>query len=125
MALQFSVAFRNAMLDQFETVIGASPVLEIRSGAPPTNCAAADAGTLLASLALPADWMAAASGGTKALAGTWTDAAVLSYIIVVDDNSTAVYSYTGDAANNDFTAAEFTLMGTINAVLVAGDVIFA
>jgi hypothetical protein len=75
MALQFSVAVRNAMLDQFETVIGASPVLEIRSGAVPANCAAADAGTLLASLALPADWMAAASGGTKALAGTWTDAA--------------------------------------------------
>jgi Ca2+-binding RTX toxin-like protein len=60
-----------------------------------------------------------------AAAGTWTDAAVLSYIIIADDNSSAVYSYTGDAAGNDFTAGEFTLMGTVDAVLVAGDIIFA
>jgi hypothetical protein len=74
MAFQLSVAVRNARLDAIETAIGVSAVLKIRTGAAPANCAAADAGTVLATLALPADWMAGASGGTKALAGTWQDA---------------------------------------------------
>jgi hypothetical protein len=74
MALQYSVAVRNAKLDAVETAIGVSAVLKIRSGAAPANCAAADSGTVLATLALPADWMAAASGGTKAMAGSWADA---------------------------------------------------
>lgn len=45
----------------------------MRSGAVPTNCAAADSGTVLATLTLPSDWMAAAAAGSKALAGTWED----------------------------------------------------
>lgn len=73
MAFQFSTAARNASLDAIETAIGASPVLELRSGPAPASCAAADAGTLLASMALPADFMAAASGGSKGLAGSWSD----------------------------------------------------
>lgn len=75
MAIQNSVAVRNARLDSFETAIGASPILEIRTGAPPANCAAADTGTLLASMTLPSDWMGAASAGAKAKAGTWEDSA--------------------------------------------------
>jgi len=75
MAFQFSTAVRNASLDAIETTIGASPTLELRSGAAPANPAAADTGTLLASMALPADFMAAASAGAKALLGTWQDAA--------------------------------------------------
>jgi hypothetical protein len=74
MTLQYSVAVRNAKLDAFETACGASAILRIRSGAVPATCATADAGTALASCSLPADWMAAASGGTKALSGSWTDA---------------------------------------------------
>lgn len=73
MALQLSVDCRNAGLDAYETTIGASPTLEIRSGSPPANCAAADTGTVLATLTLPSDWIAAASSGSKALAGTWQD----------------------------------------------------
>lgn len=73
MALQYSVAVRNAKLDAVETTIGTAPTLEIRTGAPPANCAAADSGTVLATLTLPSDWMAAASSGSKALAGTWQD----------------------------------------------------
>jgi hypothetical protein len=73
MAHQFSVAVRNAILDVYESTIGASPTLELRTGAQPANCAAADSGTLVASLALPADWMAAANAGSKALLGTWQD----------------------------------------------------
>lgn len=74
MAIQLSVAVRNARLDAIETAIGTSPTLEIRSGSPPANCAAADSGTVLATMVLPSDWMAAAASGAKALAGTWQEA---------------------------------------------------
>lgn len=74
MAIQFSVTAANALLDQIETTIGASAVMKIRTGAAPANCATADSGTVLATLNLPADWMSAASGGSKAKLGTWQDA---------------------------------------------------
>jgi len=74
MAVQLSTAVRNGRLDSIETVVGTSPILEIRSGAPPADCAAADSGTLLASITLPSDWMNAASNGSKTKAGTWQDA---------------------------------------------------
>ena len=73
MTVQFSVAVRNARLDAFETTTGASAVLKIRSGAVPATCATADAGTVLATCSLPADWMAAASARAKAQSGTWED----------------------------------------------------
>lgn len=73
MALQYSTAVRNAKLDAVETTIGTSAVLKIRTGAPPANCGTADSGTVLATCTLPSDWMAAASGGTKSLSGTWQD----------------------------------------------------
>jgi len=73
MTLQYSVAVRNAKLDAFETTVGTSAIMEIRSGAPPATCATANSGTVLATLTLPSDWMAAASGGTKAKSGTWQD----------------------------------------------------
>ena len=75
MALQLSTAVRNARLDAIETTIGASAIMRIRTGAAPADCAAADTGTVLATLNLPADWLAAAAGGSKAKAGTWQDAA--------------------------------------------------
>lgn len=75
MAFQFSVAARNAALDAIETATGTAPTLEIRTGAPPADAAAADTGTLVASIALPSDWMAAASGASKSKLGTWTAAA--------------------------------------------------
>ncbi len=73
MAIQLSTAVRNARLDVIESTIGTSAILRIRTGAAPANCAAADTGTVLATLTLPSDWMAAASGGSKALSGTWQD----------------------------------------------------
>lgn len=74
MTLQLSVAVRNAMLDAIEDTAGTDAVLKIRTTSPPANCAAADAGTVLATLTLPTDWMAAASSGSKAKSGTWQDA---------------------------------------------------
>jgi hypothetical protein len=75
MPIQLSVAARNARLDAIEATAGASAVLQIRSGTPPADCAAANTGTLLATLNLPSDWMAAAAAGAKALAGSWTASA--------------------------------------------------
>ena len=73
MAIQLSTAVRNARLDAIETTVGVSAILRIRSGAAPANCAAADTGTVLATVNLPSAWMAAAASGSKALAGTWQD----------------------------------------------------
>jgi hypothetical protein len=75
MSLQYSTTLRNNQLDQVESTISTSPKLQIRTGAPPANCAAADSGSLLAEIALPSDWMAAASSGSKAMSGTWSVAA--------------------------------------------------
>ncbi|RDE04692.1 hypothetical protein [Sphingomonas aracearum] len=73
--LQLSTAARNALLDAIEAAAGASAILKIRTGAVPASPSAADSGTALATVALPADWMAAAAGGTKTKSGTWEDTA--------------------------------------------------
>lgn len=73
MALQLSTSVRNARLDAIESTISTSAILKIKSGSAPADCAAADSGTVLATLTLPSDWMAAASGGSKAKSGTWQD----------------------------------------------------
>lgn len=71
MAIQISQTVQHARLDTIESTIGTAPTLEIRTGAQPANCAAADSGTLLVSITLPSDWMAAAGSGVKVKAGTW------------------------------------------------------
>ena len=95
MAIQLSVAVRNARLDAIETAIGASAVMKIRTGAKPANCAAADSGDVLATIALPADWMAAASAGSKVKAGSWTGtgaaAGVAGYFRIVDNAGTTAH----------------------------------
>lgn len=75
MAIQLSVAVRNARLDTFESTTGVTAKLQIRSGAQPANCATAASGTLLAELTLPSDWLNAASAGAKTKLGTWTGTA--------------------------------------------------
>lgn len=75
MTYQMDVASRNARLDNYETTVGASPIIKMFTGAVPANCAAADSGTVLATLNLPSDWMAAASAGSKSKSGTWEDSA--------------------------------------------------
>ena len=75
MSLQYSVAVRNAQLDAKEATIGTAPKLRILTGSPPANCAAAETGSLLVEMSLPSDWLAAASSGSKAKAGTWSGTA--------------------------------------------------
>lgn len=72
MAIQFSDDVVHGFLDAIETAIGTSVTVELRTGSAPANCAAADSGTLLCTITLPADYFAAASGREKAKAGTWS-----------------------------------------------------
>lgn len=74
MAITLSEDVRNARLGAIESAIGVSAILKIRTGAPPSNVAAASTGTVLATCNLPVDYMDAAVGGSKAKLGTWEDA---------------------------------------------------
>lgn len=73
--MQLSTAVRNAAADQFESTIGTSPKLKIFSGSLPANCAASDPAGTLVTMDLPSNWLADASGGSKAQAGTWSGTA--------------------------------------------------
>lgn len=75
MTIQLSDAVRSGMADAYESTIGTAPTIEIRTGSPPANCAAADSGSVLATITLPSDWLTAASAGVKSKSGTWTVAA--------------------------------------------------
>jgi hypothetical protein len=109
MALQFSTSVRNSLLDAMETAVGTSAVLKIRTGAAPATVATADSGTVLATLSLPLDWMAAAASGSKAKTGTWQDASA---------------DATGTAAHFRIYASDGTtahMQGTVTATGGGGD----
>lgn len=67
MTVQWSTTVRNSVLDAWETGMGTSAKIEIRTGAQPANCAAAASGTLLVVYALASDWAANAGSASKAL----------------------------------------------------------
>jgi hypothetical protein len=75
MAIQLSVAARNARLNAITSTVGSTAVLKMFTGTQPATCATADSGTLLLTMTLPATWQAAASAGASSLAGTWTGSA--------------------------------------------------
>lgn len=110
MALQFSAAVRNARADAIESVIGASAILKIFTGAKPADCAAADSGTVLATMNLPADWMSSAASGVKSLLGSWQDSSA-------DASGTA--GYFRIYASNGTTCG---LQGTVTATGGGGDI---
>lgn len=96
MPIQLSTPVRNARLDAIEATIGLSPIMRIRTGAQPANCAASRSGTVLATINLPSDWMQAASGGSKALSGTWSDssadaAGTAGHFEIVDSTGTTCH----------------------------------
>jgi len=69
----------------------------------------------------------AAAAATAISAGAaWTNATngEFAYFVVVDNNSSAVYSML-EAGGVEVVTAELTLMGTIDAVLVTGDIVIA
>lgn len=63
MAQQFSTTLRTNRGNQFESTIGVSAKLSIRSGAPPANCGSADSGTEIIRYSLASDWANAFSSG--------------------------------------------------------------
>lgn len=71
--MKYAESIRNAQLNAIETDVGTAPILRIYDDAVPANVAASlGSATLLAEGTLPSDWLAAASSGAKAKAGTWT-----------------------------------------------------
>lgn len=116
MSLKYSVAVRNARLDVVESTIGTSAKLELFTGSAPANCAAADTGTKLISITLPSDWMAAASGGTKAKSGTWSDTVIAAgdagYFRIKDSAGTTCHiqgTVTASGGGGDLTLDNITL----------------
>lgn len=94
--MKYSVTLRNNQLNQIESTAGASALLRMYSGAAPAACADAATGTLLAEMALPVDWMAAASNGSVAKSGTWEDPAAnadgtLGYFRVLETTGTTTH----------------------------------
>ena len=73
MARQFSVELRNLWASQIEPTWGSGATLEIREGPPPSSTTAADTGTLLSVIPLPADSLTVASNGEVTLNGSWRD----------------------------------------------------
>jgi hypothetical protein len=116
MTLQRSVAVRDAQLNAVETAIGTTPKLQVRTGAQPANCAAADSGTLLCEIDLPSDWMAAAASGSKAKAGTWLGTGVAAgdagHYRIKDSTGTTCHeqgSITATAGGGDATMDNITV----------------
>lgn len=109
MAVQLSVAVRNARLDQIESTIGTTAILRIRTGAQPADCATSDSGTILAALTLPSDYMAAAGSGAKAKTGTWEDTSA-------DNTGTAAHWRLYDSAGTTCHA-----QGTVTVTAGGGD----
>ena len=124
--LQLGTRTRNARLDAIETDIGAAPMLELRSGAMPANCAAVSTGSLLSRDALPSDWLSAAAAGVKSKAGTWTATGLagiatsnIGYFRIYDASSPDLCSMQGDVTATGGGGA----MTVDNISLAAGQVV--
>lgn len=116
MALQMNVATRNARLDVIESTNGTSCSLEVLTGAVPASCATADAGSVLATINLPADWMTAAGtpgAGQKGMLGTWSVGAASG-----SGNAGHFRIYNSQATKNNTTCF---LQGTVTATGGGGD----
>jgi hypothetical protein len=69
--MQLGTDLRNAMINQYETIVGTAPRLLIFTGAAPAACGSATSGTMLLNLPCPSDWLTAGSNGTASKNGTW------------------------------------------------------
>lgn len=113
--MQFSSTVANARADLIESTVGTSALLSIWSGTIPANCATANAGTQLALINLPSDWMANASNGTKMLSGTWSttvsSTGTAAYFRIHDSSGTAchVQGTVGTLGANDMILSSTSL----------------
>lgn len=107
MAVQWSDALRNAILDAWETYLntGGTPIINIYDGTPPADENTALSSNNILAQFTAADWSAAASGA-KPLAATLTDASA--------NNSGLARFYrimTGTQGGSSTTGAEQGLVG--------------
>ena len=116
MAVQLSVAERNARLNTIPTTAGASAILRIYTGTQPATCATATSGTQLVTMTLPATYFAAAASGAMAFTGTWTGTAAATgtagYFRIWDNavaNCHAQGSVTVTGSGGDLTTASTTI----------------
>lgn len=119
MAIALSPTLKRLILDGvFNAGAGTdfnSGVLEIRTGAAP-GPEAAESGTLLVSIPIPADGFAAASGSSIAKSGTWQDTSA-------DGAGTAAHfrmRRSGDAGGASTTTSR--IEGTVTATGGGGDI---
>lgn len=111
MAVQLSVAVRNARLDAIETAVGTAAKLQIWSGSMPASCATAASGTKLLEDTLASDWAANAASGTKSfngtpIAGTGIAGGTAGYFRIVDNAGTTCHmqgTITATAGGGDMT----------------------
>lgn len=74
MIVDLSVAVRSARANAVQTAGGTTVTLKIFNGTLPANCAAANSGTVLATVALPDPYLSTSADGTISKTGTWQDA---------------------------------------------------
>lgn len=72
MTIQIGTTARTAMIQALVDALGASPHLKLFAGAVPANPQAADAGSALVDMTLPASPFGAVATGAVAKAGTWS-----------------------------------------------------
>lgn len=105
MAITTNTTLKNTVLDGFDSAFN-SGTLEIRTGSAP-GAGNTATGTVLATITAPADAFAAASGGTKAKNGTWSDSSA---------------DATGTAAHFRMTGGSNVIEGTVTATGGGGDI---
>jgi hypothetical protein len=71
MARQFSATLRNAMGNVYESTLGTSPQLDIRTGSAPATPETANSGSSLWRYSLPSDWYTAFASGSANI-NSWT-----------------------------------------------------
>jgi hypothetical protein len=126
MSLQYSVAVRNAQLDAVESTAGTAAELQFFTGSMPASCATASSGTQLMNASLPSDWMAAASSGSKALAGSWAGtgaaAGTAGYFRIYDSTGTTCHvqgTITATGGGGDMTL-DNTSIAVSQAISISG-----
>jgi len=73
-----------------------------------------------------ADSVAGVITAVNAAGGTLTDTAATSWLVISDNNSTAVYEWTGNAGGNEATGDTLTLAATLDDVMTAaGDIVIS
>jgi hypothetical protein len=122
MTIQLGSTLRTNMINTYETSLGTSPKLIIRSGAQPGACNSVDSGSMLAILTLPSDWISTGASGSVTIvggpwAGTGATAGTAGHYRLKDSSATAT--------DNSGTTHEQGSVGTGSEDLVLDNAVIA